>query len=311
MPEPLEVARMDRLKLAISKRRDLETDAQTTGYRLIDGEGDGYPGVTLETFDRVWLVSTQGGSLPGVFREPFEKVRALYWKRLDQDHKEAPEWLWGERVDAPFHMLENGMRFELSMQSGYSQGIFLDQRENRARVRARVRPDERILNTFSYTSAFSVAAAVSGGITTSLDLSNPYLEWGRRNFKANEIDPGSQYFCKGDAMSWMKRFAKQGRKFTGVILDPPTFSRSEAGVFSVQKDYDRLVKAAALVTEPGGWILATCNDRRLEHARFESLVRDGVHQARRRVNALEHTEMPRDFTGEPYLKSIWLDLEAS
>ena len=109
-------------------------------------------------------------------------------------------------------------------------------------------------------------------------------------------------------MSWMKRFSKQKRLFSGIILDPPTFSRSDSGVFRVQKDYDRLVQAAARIAEPEGWILATCNDRGLEHDRFDVMVRDGVRLAGRRIAKLKHTPMPPDFTDESYLKSIWLDL---
>lgn len=308
MPHSSDPCQEHCLELAASKRTSLAVDQQTTAYRLVDGGGDGFPGVVIEVFDRVWLVSTRGKQFPAWLREPREGVRGLYWKQLDRDEKEAPQWIWGEQVNGPFHVLENGMKIELSMQAGYSQGIFLDQRLNRSRVRDRVKPGQRVLNTFSYTCAFSVAAALAGAITTSLDLSNPYLQWGKRNFEANGLDPASQYFCKGDAMSWMKRFAKQKRLFTGIILDPPTFSRSDAGVFRVQKDYDRLVQAAAQIVELGGWVLATCNDRRLEHDRFEVMVREGVRLAGRRVATLAHTSMPPDFTGEHYLKSIWVDL---
>ncbi len=308
MPHTSDLFQEQNLKLAVSRRASLADDSQTTAFRLVDGEADGFHGVVLEVFDKIWLVSTLGRRLPALFREVQEDVRALYWKRLDQDQKETPQWVWGEKVDAPFHVLERGMKIELSMQSGYSQGIFLDQRINRMHVRERVKPGQRVLNTFSYTCAFSVAAALAGGIATSLDLSNPYLQWGKRNMEANGIDSASQYFCKGDAMSWMKRFAKQERLFTGIILDPPTFSRSDAGVFSVQKDYDRLVQAAVQIAEPGGWILATCNDRRLGHERFEVMVRDGVRLAGRQLGKLTHTPMPPDFMDEHYLKSIWLDL---
>ena len=127
------------------------------------------------------------------------------------------------------------------MQAGYSQGLFLDQRGNRRRVRERVCAGERVLNCFSYTCGFSVAAAMGGAITTSLDLPGPYLDWGKRNFTHNGMDPSDHYFCKGDAMHWLQRFAKQGRRFQGVILDPPTFSRSADGVFRAGKDYARLV----------------------------------------------------------------------
>ncbi|MFT4641991.1 MAG: 23S rRNA (cytosine1962-C5)-methyltransferase [Verrucomicrobiales bacterium] len=293
---------------ALKKRAELSADSETNAFRLIDDEGDQFFGITVDQYADVWLVSTKDDFLHPIFKEPRDNVRTLYWKRLDQDNKQPPAWVWGERVEDVFLIRENGMAFEISMQAGYSQGIFLDQRENRARVRARVEPRQRVLNTFSYTSAFSVAAACGQAITTSLDLSNPYLAWGKRNLQANGIDPSEHYFCKGDAMGWMKRFAKQGRKFAGVILDPPTFSRSDGGVFRTQKDYDHLVEAAAAITESNGWILATCNDRGMEHGQFEELVRNGIQKGRRSIADLKHTFMPPDFTGEDYLKSIWIDL---
>ncbi len=298
------------LTRAQEKRSSLfgSTSSTTNAFRLIDGEGDQLPGIILDCLDTVWLVSTRDRSLPRLFTTPRPGVTALYWKRLDQDQKEAPQWIWGEKREAPFLVIENGVHFELSLQAGYSQGIFLDQRENRSRLRHRARPGDRVLNTFSYTCAFSVVAALSQAVTTSLDLSNTYLTWGKRNFQANGIDPSSQYFCKGDALTWMHRFAKQGRRFHGIILDPPTFSRSREGTFSVRKDYHRLVAAAAAIIEPEGWLLATSNDRGLTHARFESLVRQGVIKGRRQITKLTPTSMPPDFTGEPYLKSLWVDL---
>ena len=297
-----------RLARALARRAELMEDPSTDAFRLVDDEGDEFPDVTVDQFADVWLVATRDGFLPSIFEAPRDDVRALYWKRLDRDVKESPQQVWGEKVEDAFLIRENGMSFEVSMEAGYSQGIFLDQRENRARVRARVGPGQRVLNTFSYTGAFSVAAAYGQAITTSLDLSNPYLAWGKRNLQANGIDPQNHYFCRGDAMEWMKRFSKQGRKFAGVILDPPTFSRSDAAVFRAQKDYNHLVEIAAAITEPGGWILATCNDRGLEHGRFEELVRDGMRLSRQAIAGLEHTYMPPDFTGEDYLKSIWIDL---
>ncbi len=209
---------------------------------------------------------------------------------------------------APFYVTEHGLQFEVSVSSGYSQGIFLDQRENRQRVRAHVSPASRVLNTFSYTCAFSVAAAVGGAVTTSLDLHAPYLDWGKRNFAANGLNPKDHYFCRGDAETWMQRFAKQGRRFQGIILDPPTFSRAGKQVFRAGKDYHRLVTAAASICEEGGWMLCCCNEHRLELERFRENVMKGLKNARVQVHALEVLEMPGDFSNSSYLKSIWVTL---
>lgn len=107
------------------------------------------------------------------------------------------------------------------MSTGYSQGIFLDQRDHRRQVRERSAPGMRVLNTFAYTGAFSVYAALGGAQTTTLDLAQPCLDWARENFSLNGIDPATQYFCKGDVRRWLERFSRQGRTFHGIILDPP------------------------------------------------------------------------------------------
>src|SRR5208282_2118674 len=125
------------------------------------------------------------------------------------------------------------LRFALRFDEGYSVGLFLDQRDNRRRLLHRHGASE-VLNAFAYTCGFSVCAAASGARVTSLDLSKKYLDWGRRNFVLNQLDPARHDFIFGDAFAWFRRLAKKKRLFDIIILDPPTFSRSkESGVFQV------------------------------------------------------------------------------
>src|SRR5207302_10719388 len=131
----------------------------------------------------------------------------------------------------------------LSLSEGYSVGLVLDQRDNRRRLLTGhiaagfelgvgVQAALEILNTFAYTCAFSVCAAKAGARTTSLDLSKKYLEWGKRNFTLNRLDPAGHDFIYGDTFAWLRRLAKKRRRFDCVVLDPPTFSRSkEHGAF--------------------------------------------------------------------------------
>lgn len=290
----------ERFLRAIEKRRALWE--RSDALRLVDGMGDGLAGLTLESFAGRWLVATDGFELPGGVREfLLASGRSVYWKRLDQTQRESPSHLGGPAQDEPFTIEENQLRFEVSFQSGYSQGIFLDQRDNRRKVREL--GASSVLNTFAYTGAFSVAAASGGAVTTTLDLSQPYLDWARRNFALNGIDPDTQYFCKGDTFHWLARFARQKRRFAGIILDPPTFSRDANGkVFRVEKDYALLVSLASACLEPGGWILCCTNCHKLGNAEFRSMLRAGAG----RPVQLDETPMPEDFTGEPYLKSVWL-----
>ena len=291
------------LQNAVAKRSQL-LDSTTNAVRLIDGNGDGLPGLILETYADRWLVSTTGLQLAPQVREWLrDQGFPCYWKRLDQHQKQSPTHLSGPAVTAPFPILENGLRSEISFQAGYSQGIFLDQRDNRAEVRRRMQPGQRLLNTFAYTGAFSVAAAMAGAETTTLDLSQPYLDWAKRNFSLNSLDPTAHHFCKGDTFHWLRRFAKQGRRFDGIVLDPPTFSRDEKGkVFRVEENFGELAALAAEILAPDGWLLCSTNCRNLGLNDFQKQLRGTSN----RPWHARHSPMPDDFTDEPYLKSLWL-----
>ena len=297
----------DLLDAAIARRRgmNLSSAGETDALRLIDGEGDKLPGIELESFAGRWLVSTRDVRIPPAMVEWLrESGHAVYHKRLDQQQKESPFHLCGPAVTAPFSILENGLHFEISFHSGYSQGIFLDQRDNRLLLRQRLGPGRTLLNTFAYTGAFSIAAAAGGATTTTLDLSQPYLDWARRNFELNDLDPADHHFCKGDTFHWLERFGRQGRVFDAIVLDPPTFSRDKEGrVFRVEKDYGKLAALAARCLAPGGLLLACTNCRQLDTAAFARQLRQAVPRAR----SLTPVPMPADFTAPPYLKSVWIE----
>jgi 23S rRNA (cytosine1962-C5)-methyltransferase len=168
-----------------------------------------------------------------------------------------------------------------------------------------------MLNVFAYTCGFSVCAARAGARTTSLDLSKKYLEWGKRNFVLNGLDPAAHDFIYGDAFDWLRRLAKKGRKFDVIALDPPTFSQSkEHGAFRVEKDYGRLVTAALPLLNPEGVLFASTNAAEWPPEDFLATVRSAVEVVKRRVVQEHYVPQPPDFPitrAEPaYLKTVWL-----
>ena len=300
---PMSNTRLQEIVSSALAKRETLTASETNLIRLIDGAGDELPGHILESYGDAWLLSTTNGRPNSAIVDILAAYgRPLYWKRLDQHQKDSPIHLDGPKVSDYFSGLENGLSARLSFQSGYSQGIFIDQRDNRALLRKLVQPGQTVLNTFAYTGFFSVAAAKSGAVTTTLDLSQVYLDWARENFQLNQLDPEDHYFCKGDTFHWLRRFAKQGRTFDFIILDPPTFSRDDKGkVFRVERDYDRLFNLAAACIAPGGRIFASTNFRGMTVADFSRQLKG---------SRLKPLPMPPDFTDTPYLKSIWATFPA-
>jgi 23S rRNA (cytosine1962-C5)-methyltransferase len=281
---------------------------ETDAFRVADGDADGLPGIAIDAFAGRWLVQPAVPRAPAVelVRACLRHAAAVWWKLPDPAAAAAPHWLAGELGPARFLVRENGMRFWIDFAAGYSQGLFLDQRLNRAEVRARSGPGDRILNLFSYTGGFSVAAAAGGATTTSLDLSQHYLDWGKENLSANCLDPAAHHYCRGDALEWLGRWAKSGRRFDGVVADPPTFSRCAGGrVWQAASGFPELAGRVARVVEPGGWALFSSNRRGTGAGAFSAAIRAGVRQAGREAK-LKAATMPPDFRADPYLNAVWV-----
>ena len=291
-----------KLRRAIIAREPLRA-AGTNAPRLVDGKGDGIEGLEIDDFAGRWLVQTRDRAFPDWLRG-VDGPRAIYWKQLG-DRKEPPVWIEGEEAREPFEAMENGMRFWIDFTAGYSQGIFLDQRENRAESRKRAR-GLRVLNCFAYTCAFGVAAALGGAETVNIDLSKRYLDWGRRNYELNGIETAGHEFIYGEAQNWLERFARKGRRFDLVILDPPTFSRDREGrVFTVESGFAGLVRAAEAVLAEAGVLFCSTNQRTLAPEGFCRLIAQGL--AHPDAWRMEERPMPADFTGQRYLKAFWVD----
>ncbi len=312
---------------------------QTDAFRLIHGVSDGWPSWYVDRLAD-FLLSQAEAELTEVQlqrMEAFPGVKAVYHKFLNRQVRKAgltpssPALVRGEAAPARFLIRENGVKFELSFGEGYSAGLFLDQRDNRRRLltghvagnfplRASQNNDDEpairnlrseILNCFAYTCGFSVCAALGGARTTSLDLSKKYLEWGKRNFALNGLDPAEHDFIFGDTFDWLKRLAKKRRIFDVVILDPPTFSQSKAGgIFRAEKDYGKLVTAALPTLKPGGVLFASTNAADWPPEDFLGQLGAAIRQAGRKILLQHYFPQPPDFPesrDEPaYLKTVWL-----
>jgi 23S rRNA (cytosine1962-C5)-methyltransferase len=302
---------------------------------VIHGASDGWPGWFVEKLGD-FLLSQAEAPLSTSQNEELARLtklfksRGAYHKILSRQVRRAttaaasPQLVLGTAAPDRLEILENGIRYELSFNEGYSVGLFLDQRDNRRRlITGHIAADFalpqlpsanfQLLNCFAYTCGFSVAAAKAGARTTSLDLSKKYLEWGKRNFALNGLDPAAHDFIYGDTFDWLRRLAKKGRAFDAVVLDPPTFSQSkETGTFRAEKDYGQLVAAALPVLKPGGVLLASTNAAEFSPEEFLADIETAVRAAKRKIVKRHYVPQPPDFPvsrDEPaYLKTVWLKI---
>jgi 23S rRNA (cytosine1962-C5)-methyltransferase len=291
---------IEKILIAAEKRHAIRSD-QTNALRLFDGSGDGLPGLHIDDFAGRWIVQTPDERQP-IF-DPVAGYRSLYWKPPLKTSNIGPKHLAGEPVPEPFWVLESGRKFEIDFRAGYSPGLFLDQRINRNKL-CRLARETRLLNTFSYTCAFGVAAAIGGASTVNLDLSRHYLDWGKRNYELNRINSIDHDFIYGDVFDWLGRFRRRGRKFDVIILDPPTFSRNrKSKVFRIQDDYGDLADLAANCLHRDGQLFCSTNFRDMTFHEFLRILRTAVHRPFKAVAG----SMPPDFTGEKTLKTVWLE----
>jgi 23S rRNA (cytosine1962-C5)-methyltransferase len=305
----------------------------TDAFRLIHGAADGWPGWYVDVLGEFVLSQSAQELTPAQLAEldaimAAHKLRGVHHKRLERRVRQttvaeaSPKPCLGAAAPDRFAVRENGLTFELSFNEGYSVGLFLDQRDNRRRLLAShvaaglslfaaETKGATLLNAFAYTCGFSVAAARAGLHTTSLDLSRKYLDWGRRNFALNGLDPEAPGFIYGDVFEWLQRLAKKGRRFDCVVLDPPTFSQSkQGGRFLAERDFARLAAAAVKVLSRAGLLLVSTNAAKLAPADFLAMVRQGIAAGGREVAQEQYFPQPPDFPisrDEPaYLKSVWV-----
>lgn len=221
--------------------------------------------------------------------------------------RETPKLLIGdERSSRRSVVVERQLQYGVDFAAGYSVGLFIDQRENRAHVR-RVAPS-RLLNCFAYTCSFSVAAASAGAHTCSIDLSRKSLERGRENFALNALPSTGHSFICDDVLEVLPRLARKGEKFDMIILDPPTFSRSQRGKpFQVRADFESLTLAAIDLADRDAQILLSTNCSQLNERALEVMARFCL-KASRRAGKIQRQPPPVEFPAGAGASTIWLSL---
>lgn len=298
---------------ALVRRLGVLTENQTNAYRLLSGHVEDMRGVTVERFGDVVIIraETDADMGEGQFRAMAEWYRE--WldvktvclrhaarKRKagseEADGEPAPDkMLLGKSLPEEIVVVENGLKFLVRPQLVASQGLFLDQRDNRQLVQASA-ANKDVLNLFAYTCGFSVAAAVGGAKrVVSVDLSPKNIEWGQANFALNDLPVEGHLFLAAHVAQFLKRGTKDAEKYDFIVVDPPSFAhgRKSGQDFSVERDLTGLVAAIVPLLRAGGRLLVSMNLRRMSWRAFRERVRGGL--SARKITSIEPLTLPPDF----------------
>lgn len=304
------------------RRRDGLFDDRTTGYRLINGESDGWPGLVLDRYATTLVVKIYTAAwlnwlddaeallrkrLPGynlVFRcsRNIEAVAARHRQFQERATDSVPAVIFAE----------SGIRFEADVWKGQKTGFFLDQRENRRLVESFAR-GRTVLNAFSFSGGFSLYAARGGAKSvTDLDISKHALDSAQRNFALNSGDVTiascRHETIQTDAFEWLAGNA--GRQFDLIILDPPSLAKREAERAGAIRAYAKLAESGLNHLSPGGILVACSCSAHVTAEEFFNAVRQATRSAARKFTELQTTRHAPDhcatFAEAEYLKAIYL-----
>lgn len=290
------------LQQAIDKRQQSDVMTKTNAYRLFNGESDGLGGMTIDVYDNTVLFTWYGQGIYlyseriiAVFEQLFDSV-AIYEKCRFEGAEHESRSIKGVVLNDRVEIEENGVRYATYMHDGWMTGIFLDQRDVRAYIQQHCE-NQRVLNTFSYTGAFSVSAAKGGAAeTTSVDVAKRSVEKMAEHFALNNIDMAKHKMYVMDVFDYFKYATKKSLTFDWVILDPPSFARTKKRTFSVTKNYKDLLKDAIAITEQKGRIVVSTNAANYAEKDFKRMIAQAFEELGVSYVVEKVYHLPSDFT---------------
>lgn len=292
------------LRLAAGLGRDPEES-----YRLVNNEGDQLPGLTCDVYGAFLVISVPGrgllplGRLLGEAALALAADRGLGWRGAvvkvrgkDPQDRSAKEEVLGEKPPVKLTVRESGIPYEVHLLGALNVGLFTDMREHRRNI-GRFVSGRRVLNTFAYTGALSVAAARAGATAvTTVDLSGGVLAWAKENFRLSGLDPEEARFRfeVSDIRRYLERARNDGQLFDTIILDPPTVSAARASQWSMKRDYPDLIALSIRLLPPAGGHLWISGNPRRGPGVTDHVV-EGLRRAGRRGLVLEQGGLPPDY----------------
>ena len=286
---------------AKEKRSAYYQDELTTAFRLFNQEGDGFGGLIVDLYGDYAVFSWYNSyvyqirqTISEAFRQVFPEVLGAYEKIRFKGLDYESAHVYGQEAPDFFTVLENGVLYQVFMNDGLMTGIFLDQHEVRGSLVDGLAMGKSLLNMFSYTAAFSVAAAMGGASqTTSVDLAKRSRELSQAHFQVNGLSTDNHRFIVMDVFEYFKYAKRKGLTYDVIVLDPPSFARNKKQTFSVAKDYHKLISQSLEILNPGGIIIASTNAANVSRQKFTEQIDKGF--AGRSYQILNKYALPADF----------------
>ena len=286
---------------AKEKRSVYYQDELTTAFRLFNQEGDGFGGLTVDLYGDYAVFSWYNSyvyqirqTISEAFRQVFPEVLGAYEKIRFKGLDYESAHVYGQEAPKFFTVLENGVLYQVFMNDGLMTGIFLDQHEVRGSLVDGLAMGKSLLNMFSYTAAFSVAAAMGGASqTTSVDLAKRSRELSQAHFQANGLSTDNHRFIVMDVFEYFKYAKRKALTYDVIVLDPPSFARNKKQTFSVAKDYHKLISQSLEILNPSGIIIASTNAANVSRQKFTEQIDKGF--AGRSYQILNKYGLPADF----------------
>ncbi|PKM19966.1 MAG: 23S rRNA (cytosine(1962)-C(5))-methyltransferase RlmI [Gammaproteobacteria bacterium HGW-Gammaproteobacteria-15] len=294
-----------RIARAWQLRTELFDLSHTTGLRVVAAESDGLPGVTIDKYDSI-LVCQLLSAGADVWRDAIvQALIALFpehsiYERSDVDVrkkeglKPVTGWLHLPRDNGEVVIKEHGMSLLVDVMQGHKTGFYLDQRASRAAAK-RYAKDKTVLNCFSYTGTFGVAALQGGAqAVTNADLSDLALSTALKNAELNQLDLSKIDNVKFDVFKLLRQYREQGKQFDMVILDPPKFAESKAQLMGACRGYKDINMVAMQIVKPGGLLLTFSCSGLMEDSLFQKIVADAALDAKRDCLFIEKLSQDSD-----------------
>ncbi len=302
-----------RIERAFQRRAPLLANGQTSAYRLINGEGDGMPGIVVDVYGSFAALRLDSTALTPMLPWIVDAIsRVTQLKGVCQKTPTGLSILSGRPPPDRLIVSEHGLRFYADIASGQKTGLFLDHRENRHQLEPWCR-DCTVLNLFAYTGGFSLYAARGGARhVVSVDRAGDALARASDNVLLNGFDPGQFEFVTADAYKHLEALAAAGQTFDVVITDPPSFARNKMQRRRAIRAYERLHELALAVLARGGLYAAASCTSQVDVESFRATVAQAAMRCDRSLQlvmengqALDHPVMVGHPEGR-YLKYIAL-----